>query len=309
MKFEKTLEQAKLLIGARRFADAQKICDYLVRSHTDEAEASVLLAACLICQGCPKKDARKLEKIRRAAARTFALADSGEAVRRTETRLLSALSRYRAEQMEASLKKQKEKASLPELKAYFDTALRYEEIPAVLREEADQAIVEKTGGEPGAFPAESPEDELNLRLAQQEYELSRSTFGEARMQIQFHGTGTGKAVGELLRQAIEMLTVAQILAARSAMAQVDSGTRCTRLETEAEILQYGLGCVVHPDGENLSLYSSGREELIEKLREIYGEIAALRPDFAAPALPSPLPINTVPTRPAAGEKHRLHWKK
>ena len=302
MKYEKTLEQAKLLIGERRFADALKICDYLVRSQTDEQEAAILGAACQVCLGCPKKDAKKLEKIRKAVARAFSLAESAEAVRKAELRLLSALSRYRAEQMEASLKKQKEKASLPELKNYFDTALKYEDLPGMLREEADRAITGKTGAAPGAFAEESPEDALNQRLAEQEYEISRSTFGEARMQVQFHGAGTGKAVGELLRQAIEMLTVAQILAARSAMAAADDETHCTRLETEAEILQYGLGCIVHPDGENLSLYSSGREELIEKLKEIYGQIEAIRPDFKAPALPSALPINTVPAKPGTGSR-------
>ena len=307
MKYEKTLAQAKLLIGERKFADALKICDFLVRSHTDEAEAAILAAACQLCLGCPKKDAKKLEKIRKAVSRAFALAQSEAAVRQAENRLLSAMSRYRAEQMEGSLRKQKERASLPELKAYFDTAISYEDLPGLIRAEADAAVSAVTGAEMEKFREESPEEALNQRLAQQEIELSRSVFGEARMQVRFHGTDTGKAVGELLRRTIELLTVAQILAERSAMVPCDDEVRCARLETEAEILQYGLECVLHPDGENLSLYSSGREELLEKLKELHSRITAIRPDFQAPALPSALPINTVPAKPAA--KSHLFGKK
>ena len=302
MKFEKTMDQARQLIGARRFADGLKVCESLIQAHTDEAEACVLAAACQLCLGCPQKDAKKLEKIRKAVARAFAAAESAEAAQETARRLLSAMSRYRGEQMEESLRRQKERAALPELKAYFDTGLRYEDLPALISDAAEARLSELGEAAPAEKEEESPEEELNRRLGQQEFELSRSIFGETRMTVQFHGTGTGKAVSDLLRRSIEMLTVAQILAARSAMAPCDDAERCTRLETEAEILHWGLSTTVHPDGQELSLFCSGREEMLEKLRELYPQIQTLKPDFRAPALPLAIPVNTVPQKPQKPRK-------
>lgn len=286
---EKTMDEARRLIGERKFQNAEKVCRELIRQGTEVPEASVLRAACLCCLGASEKDAKKLERIRSAAAEAYQAAQSPEAVCQAENRLLSAMCRYRGELMEQGVRQQKEKASLPQLKVYFDTGARYEQIPAILKEEAQKYLN-------GENPEKSPEEALNLKLSGLEHEAARSIFGEARLLVQFHGTGTGKEVGEILRQAVEMTTVAQILAQRSHLIPLEPADRLARLRTEAEILQWGLGCIVHPDGQNLSLFSGGREDMLEKLKTLYDQIRELDPDFAAPQLPSPEGINTIPQK-------------
>lgn len=295
MSQEKTIESARSLIADRRFADAHKVCEALLRDGTEEAEASVLSAACLLCLGCTEKEAKKQEKVRKACARAYAQAKTAEQLWHTDTRLRSAMSRYRAEQLRAGLRKQKEQASLPELKNYFDIAARYQTLPQILEAECT-ATLEALGAS-GENPEEAPEQALDQALAQEEYEVARSVFGEAKMLVRFHASGPSREVSQTLRSAIEMLTVAQVLASRSSAAAREDETRCSRLETEAEVLHFGLCSMLHPDGQSLSLYCSGREEMIDQLRKLYGEIAALRPDFRAPEIPSAESVNTVPQKP------------
>ena len=283
---EKTLEQAKKLIGERKFPQAEKVCQDLIRKKKDVEEATILAAASLLCQGCGEKEAKKRERIRKAVA--LALASARGPAQRVEARnrMLSAMSRYRREQMEASLAKQRQKPSLPELKNYFDLGAKYEKLPDMLREEGEKAGISEA--------APDWEGELDRQLSDAEYEISRSAFGEARMLTQFHGSGTGKEVGEILRQAVEKLAVAQILAARCHMPALDGATKQQRLESEAEIIRWGLCCVLHPDGQELSLYSGGREELLEKLKGLYEQIGQGNPAFQPPELPTLEGVNTIP---------------
>lgn len=295
MRYEKTMDSARSLIGDRKFADAAKICEDLIRNQTEEAEASVLAAACLLCLGCTEKEAKKQEKVRRAVLRALGHAETEEALEKTEERLRSAMERYRAEQLEAGLRKQKEKASLPELKLYFDILERYRSLPKLLADAAAEA--RKNLGISTENQTELPEDSRAEQLGQAEYETARSVFGEAKVLVRFHGSGSSAEVSETLRRSIEMLTVAQVLASRSGAAPCTPQEQAQRLRTEAEVLYFGLTGMLHPDGQSLSLYCSGREEMIAQLRELYSRIPALDPEFCPPELPSPEAVNTVPQKP------------
>ncbi len=288
------MEQARSLIGERRFAEGLKVCEALLRAHTEEAEASVLAAACQLCIGCGEKEAKKLERIRKSVEQAFSYARSAEEIAKIETRLLSAMSRWRSEQLKAGLKKQEQKASLPELKNYFDLAAKYQKLPELIRQEC--AAAQEKLGIPGKIAEESPEKALEQELAQEEYDTARSVFGEAKMLVRFHGSGTSAQVSATLRSAIEMLTVAQVLASRSS-AGCAPEDRCRSLEKEAEILYFGLSEMLHPDGQSLSLYCSGREEMITQLKALYEQIKELNPGFEAPELPGAAAVNTVPQKP------------
>ena len=300
---EKSILKAQMLFKEKQYEPALEMCVSLLEEGTEDKKSAYLLAAksYLFCLKTPmNKENNKI--FTDFFTSVCNLAETVEEALEFEREIKVAIFEWKAKCIKEHLAALENRPSLEKYNKYFPTKPEYIilGIKASISARNCPAInkfCEENGIEKKDFPNkvkelfgnkyDAEEVMTDEQIAYLEYETAQRMFANTQSKLSNNNNGNAEFMQEVAKTIIsELYTAEMLISCACPKKNKNPEFYCNCLIQSAYIQSYMLTAMIYPNGAPMSLFQSGREEVLEKIKKNYAEVVEINPSFVPPLLPN-----------------------